>query len=270
MPELPEVETTCRGIKPFVEQQTIVDMNVWQSKLRWPIPDNLALTVKNQTMRSVSRRGKYIIIELSNHHYLIIHLGMSGNLRVLTDGQPRRKHDHWQIIFTGGVLRYHDPRRFGSLHYSSSIERHPLLASLGIEPLTDTFDGDYLYRCSRNKSQAVKGFIMDSKITVGVGNIYANESLFLAGISPIRPAKKISIERYRQLATHIKQVLERAIEQGGTTLRDYVNSDGDQGYFQQTLNVYGRAELPCVNCVRPLKLIKQNQRATVYCTHCQR
>ncbi len=269
MPELPEVETTCQGIKPHIEQREIVAVEVWQPRLRWPIPQELAQSIQGKNVESVTRRGKYILIKLSDGHDLIIHLGMSGNLRVITEPQEKRKHDHWQIQFNNCILRYQDPRRFGSLLYAEDAYQHPLISSLGVEPLTDDFDGDLLFQRSRNKTINVKAFIMDGKIVVGVGNIYANEALFLAGISPKRAANKISIERYRQLATHIKCVLANAIKQGGTTLRDYVNSDGDTGYFQLTLNVYGRGGEPCNQCEKPLTLIRQNQRASVYCTHCQ-
>ncbi len=269
MPELPEVETTSRGIAPYIKGKTIQSVTVWQPKLRWKIPDNLVFCIVGSSIESITRRGKYLLFNLSNQHSLISHLGMSGSLRILTDEQVKRKHDHWQIQFDNCILRYHDPRRFGALLYTDNPKQHSLLNSLGVEPLTQQFNGDYLYRLSRNKSSNVKAFIMDAKVVVGVGNIYATEALFLAGISPKRRANSINIERYQQLSTHIKQVLSDAIAQGGTTLRNYVNSDGNEGYFQLALNTYGRGNEPCVQCGQPLTAIRQNQRSTVYCTYCQ-
>lgn len=271
MPELPEVETTKRGISPHVKNQQVCEVVLRRKSLRWPITPALSKDLPGQRIQSVSRRGKYLLLATAKGT-LLIHLGMSGSLRLVEAGYPAGKHDHVDIVFASKqVLRYTDPRRFGCiLWYKTDIAQHPLLISLGPEPLESEFDANYLFAKSRKKSAPIKTFIMDSKVVVGVGNIYANESLFLAGINPKRGAGSISKQRYAKLVDCIKQVLQKAIEVGGTTLRDFTDSNGDPGYFSQSLQVYGRKGEACNNCKQPLKEIRLGQRSTVYCITCQR
>lgn len=270
MPELPEIETACLGIAPHIIQRRIVGVTVRDHRLRWPVSTRLPHTLRTHTVRHVRRRGKYILIEFA-HGWLIMHLGMSGSLRIVPEKTPFKKHDHVELRFdTGQCLRLHDPRRFGAVLWTATApEQHKLLRDLGPEPLHRGFDGKHLFAKSRNRRQPVKSFIMDSHTVVGVGNIYANEALFLAGILPDLPAGDISMERYRRLAACIKRVLKRAIRMGGTTLRDFVNSEGNPGYFQQTLNVYDRKDEPCRNCKTPVRRSVMGQRATYYCVRCQ-
>ncbi len=270
MPELPEVETTRRGIVPYVEGQRVVDIVVRNGQLRYPVPASLSGELVGQVIDEVQRRGKYLLFR-AQRGTLIIHLGMSGSLRVVTAGVEPKKHDHVDLVFGGGrVLRLRDPRRFGAVLWTRGApEEHPLIAHLGPEPLSAMFSGDYLFQQSRGKKQAVKLFVMDSACVVGVGNIYANESLFAAGIRPRIAAGKISRQRYELLAIAIKSVLSAAIEQGGTTLRDFVNGSGQPGYFQQQLTVYGRDGEPCVRCGAAIKGLRLAQRATYYCSRCQ-
>ena len=270
MPELPEVETTCRGIAPYTEGQVVTKVVVRQPKLRWPVPDNLQELV-GQTVRQVSRRAKYVLLEAESGT-VMLHLGMSGSLRVVEADLAPEKHDHVDLVLASGkAIRLHDPRRFGAVLWTQqAIEQHKLIQHLGPEPLTETFNADYLYNCAQKRSIAVKQFIMDAQVVVGVGNIYASESLFMAGISPKRAANKVSKARYVQLTDCIKQVLARSIAQGGTTLRDFVQAEGKPGYFQQQLNVYGRTNEPCRLCAAPIKQIKQGQRSTFYCSNCQK
>lgn len=271
MPELPEVETTVNGIRPWVHQKQIKNINIYNPSLRWKIPDNLQNKYLNEEISTVERRAKYILIHLKSGSTLIIHLGMSGSLTVITDNRPLLKHDHFELILDDNtIIRYNDPRRFGCLLESDNFSNHKLIKGLGPEPLNSEFDGHYLKQKSINKSQAVKNFIMDGKIVVGVGNIYASESLFKAGIRPDRAASKISIKRYEKLAESIKQVLTVAIQSGGTTLKDFVNADGKPGYFAQKLNVYGRKDLPCYICESPVQMKTIGQRSTFYCIKCQR
>lgn len=269
MPELPEVETTKRGIEPWLKDQTISKIIVRQPKLRWPVSEEIHL-LEGEQILSLTRRAKYILVETAKGT-AIWHLGMSGSLRLVEAGEDPGGHDHidWQLS-NGKVLRYHDPRRFGALLWVAPGEDSEHLSHLGPEPLSDDFDADYLFQRSRGKSQAIKTFIMDGKVVVGVGNIYANESLFMAGIRPQTAAGKISKQRYERLVSEIKKVLAAAIEQGGTTLRDFVGGDGKPGYFAQQLFVYGRGGQPCKFCNTTLKEIRQGQRATVYCPSCQR
>jgi formamidopyrimidine-DNA glycosylase len=271
MPELPEVETTLRGIAPYIEHQIFHHLIVRQPQLRWPIPHNLEQLISGRTIHTLNRRGKYLLIGLESGT-VVIHLGMSGSLRILTETKPPEKHDHLDFIFANGtVLRYHDPRRFGAVLWTDQpVSRHPLLKDLGPEPLLAEFDGSHLYKLSRNRKTPVKAFIMDSHIVVGVGNIYANEALFMAGIHPSRHAGRISLARYRLLAECIKTVLQNAIEQGGTTLRNFVNETGNPGYFKQQLQVYGRAGLSCPRCQTSLIEIRPNNRTTVFCSNCQK
>lgn len=270
MPELPEVETTRRGIVHFLQNQTIKTVIVRENRLRWPIPDNLATILPNQQVCHIHRRGKYLLLECTQGH-LLIHLGMSGNLRVLPYDTPFKKHDHLDIVFTHGLcLRYHDPRRFGCVLWTSDpILNHPLLINLGPEPLEATFTGEHLHCHAQGRRIAVKNYIMDSHIVVGVGNIYANEALFLAGIHPTCAAGGINLIRYQYLADMIKQVLKTAIEMGGTTLRDFTDSTGNPGYFNQALQVYGRAGKTCVQCKSTIQQQKIGQRVTYYCPVCQ-
>lgn len=270
MPELPEVETTLRGIEPWLENTTIEQVTVRQPKLRWPVEPSVHL-LEGQPIRKLSRRAKYILVE-TDVGTAIWHLGMSGSLRLVDDDEPVAKHDHidW-LLSNGKILRYHDPRRFGALLWQApDATKSEHLDHLGPEPLSEAFGVDYLFQRSRSKSQAIKPFIMDGKVVVGVGNIYANESLFMAGIRPTTAAGKVSKARYERLVACIKLVLEQAIAQGGTTLKDFVGGDGKPGYFAQELLVYGRGGEPCLHCGSELKEIRQGQRATVYCPRCQR
>lgn len=271
MPELPEVETTCRGILPHVLGRTIRQVRVREPRLRWPIPSDLPARLQGRVVESLERRAKYLLFRVEGGH-LMVHLGMSGSLRVVPPEAAPGRHDHWDIELQDGLtLRYNDPRRFGcALWLPGDTPSHPLLASLGPEPLTDTFDGDYLFAASRGRKVAVKSFLMDNHVVVGVGNIYAQESLFLAGVRPTRPAGRVTRAEYGRLATHVREVLTRAIAMGGTTLRDFVGGDGKPGYFQQTLNVYDRAGLACPRCGALLKGLRVGQRGTVYCPGCQR
>ncbi len=271
MPELPEVETTRRGIEPHIENNKVSKVILRRKTLRWPITPALSKDLPGETIQSVSRRGKYLLLA-TQKGCLLIHLGMSGSLRIVESSRAAAKHDHVDVVFANNkVLRYTDPRRFGCILWETEpIEAHPLLASLGPEPLEDNFHTDYLFKKSRRRNVAVKTFIMDSKVVVGVGNIYANESLFLAGISPKRSAGKISKPRYEKLVECIQQVLQQAIDVGGTTLKDFTGSDGEPGYFAQSLHVYGRRGEPCHGCNGTLKEIRQGQRSTVYCPQCQK
>lgn len=269
MPELPEVETTCRGIRPHLLGQTISSIEVRQPKLRWPIPAELSAAT-GQTIHAVTRRGKYLLIE-TNAGTILIHLGMSGSLRLVENHQQPGKHEHIDIVLSSGkTLRLHDTRRFGAvLWWTEAIENHPLLNKLGPEPLEADFDDEHLWRLSRGRKQAVKAFIMNGHIVVGVGNIYASESLFRAGILPQRQAGRISRQRYQHLSQTIREVLAEAIAQGGTTLKDFSNSDGQPGYFAQELLVYGREGQACVACSATIKMKVIGQRASFFCPNCQ-
>ncbi len=270
MPELPEVETTRRGIAPHCEGQTITSVTVRNPSLRWPVPEDLAQRLEGQIIRTVDRRAKYLFLNLDGGT-VIVHLGMSGSLRIIADDSPPMTHDHIDLrLQSGATLRFNDPRRFGCWLWADRATEHPLIASLGPEPLSPEFNGGLLFRASRGKQTPVKSFIMDNHVVVGVGNIYANEALFKAGIHPRRKAGRISADRYHRLAEAIRETLSAAILMGGTTLRDFVNSDGKPGYFAQSLLVYGRTGQPCPDCERPLKEIRMNNRATVYCSRCQR
>ena len=270
MPELPEVETTRRGIAPHVKGQILRDVVVRQPSLRWPVPEDLADKIVGKTCYDVSRRGKYLLLSVDGGA-VMIHLGMSGSLRIVAGDEPAMFHDHVDFCLADGRrLRYTDPRRFGSVLWQPEGESHELLSSLGPEPLTDTFCTTYLLDKAKDKRQPIKSFIMDSKVVVGVGNIYANEALFNAGIHPKRQAGRISAARMNNLVNEIKVVLAQAIEQGGTTLKDFVGGDGQPGYFKQSLNVYGRGGQDCMKCGETLLEVRMTQRTTVYCKHCQR
>lgn len=270
MPELPEVETTRRGIAPHIEGRIASDVIVRHHQLRWPVPRGLKGILIGHKVNSVTRRAKYLLLAF-DHGTLILHLGMSGSLRIIDSVLPADRHDHLDIVFEHGqALRLTDPRRFGCVLWTRDApQQHELIANLGPEPLSDAFSRDYLFRRSRGRKVAIKQFIMDGKAVVGVGNIYASESLFLAGINPKRIAGKISRERYEKLTDAIKQVLAAAIEQGGTTLRDFVGGDGKPGYFAQQLNVYGREGEPCRVCGTTIRQIVMGQRSTFYCPNCQ-
>jgi formamidopyrimidine-DNA glycosylase len=270
MPELPEVETTRKGIIPHVKGRCVSGVMVRQTSLRWPIPEDLGAHLLGHQLLDIHRRGKYLLFEFA-HGHMLIHLGMSGSLRIVDPNELPKKHDHVDISFGDKCLRYHDPRRFGAVLWTAdAIGTHRLLAHLGPEPLTDIFSGEYLFSQSRKRTKDIKAFIMDSHVVVGVGNIYANEALFSARINPTKAAGKVSAKQYLMLVDEIKIVLKRSIAQGGTTLRDFVGGDGKPGYFVQQLNVYGRKGQPCVNCAKLLKEIRQSQRSSVYCTQCQK
>jgi len=268
VPELPEVETTRRGVAALIQGARVSEIQVYQPHLRWPV--EIPSSIVGQRLESVGRRAKYLLFSFETGT-LLLHLGMSGNLRVLPRDTPCLKHDHVEIVFGGTqALRLNDPRRFGSVHWHvGDPQTHWLLSGLGPEPLDPGFDGDYLKRRARGRRLAIKNFIMDGRVVVGVGNIYANEALFLAGIRPTVAASRVTLAGYRELAGRIRHVLAAAIQMGGTTLRDFVNQDGNPGYFKQSLNVYGRAGLPCVACGTALTSIRQGQRTTVFCKKCQ-
>jgi formamidopyrimidine-DNA glycosylase len=270
MPELPEVETTRRGIAPHLRDQRIARVIVRQSRLRWPIPDELPSLLHRCKITDVTRRGKYLLIGF-RHGHLLIHLGMSGSLRVLGNNIPPHKHDHFDLCLSSGrALRLRDPRRFGAVLWTSDPpHQHPLLSALGPEPLENGFDGAYLQRQGLHRRCPIKHLIMDSHVVAGIGNIYASESLFRAGIHPSRPSNRISAARFETLALSIRKVLSEAIAQGGTTLRDFQREDGRPGYFAQQLLVYGRAGEPCPHCGKPILSRVIGQRSSFYCGYCQ-
>ena len=271
MPELPEVETSRRGIRPYLVDQQIEDIIIRQPKLRWPIPADIKRCIPGQVIRTVERRGKYLIISTDVGH-MILHLGMSGNLRIVPTDTLAEKHDHVDLLMTSELsLRFTDPRRFGCLLWTTEDPYgHPLLEKLGPEPLSKAFNLDYLYPLAKKSQRPIKTLIMDSHVVVGVGNIYASESLFMSGIHPKRIASKVSAERLEILIESIKTILKKAIKVGGTTLKDFRKSDGKPGYFKQQLQVYGRNDLPCSHCETPIKQIQLGQRSTYYCPQCQR
>jgi formamidopyrimidine-DNA glycosylase len=275
MPELPEVETTRRGLAPHVEGRRIQAVTLRRPDLRWPIPPEVARELPGQRIDAVRRRAKYLLMDTAAGS-AVLHLGMSGSLRVLPATTPVGAHDHVDIALdgergrSGRVLRFTDPRRFGCLLWQPVGQVHPLLQGLGPEPLSDAFDGDYLFALSRGRRAPVKTFLMDQAVVVGVGNIYAAESLFRAGISPLRAAGKVSRERYVALAAAVKDILAYAITRGGTTLRDFLDPDGAPGYFEQELSAYGRGGEACRRCGRAMKQATIGQRTTVWCGYCQR
>ena len=275
MPELPEVETTRAGLAPHLEGRRVRAVLLRRPDLRWPIPPEVAERLPGQRIAAVRRRAKYLLLD-TDAGSALLHLGMSGSLRVLPAATPVREHDHVDFALQGAsgtpgrVLRFNDPRRFGCLLWQPPGETHALLRELGPEPLSEAFDGDYLFARSRGRSAPVKTFLMDQKVVVGVGNIYAAEALFAAGISPLRAAGKVSRERYAALAGEVKRILAHAIARGGTTLRDFLAPDGAPGYFEQELAAYGHGGEPCPRCGRPLKQAMVGQRASVWCARCQR
>ena len=270
MPELPEVETTLRGILPHVEGRRIVDIIVRQPLLRWPVPDRIT-EATGQRVNTVRRRAKYLLLD-TDLGSIVLHLGMSGSLTIQHTARPAGKHDHLDIVLDDNhCLRLNDPRRFGACLWQA-IDETPLrlLQSLGPEPLSEAFSGELLYRLSRKRSIAVKNFIMNNAVVVGVGNIYANEALFRSGIDPCCSAGKISLSRYQALGGQIKNVLFEAIEQGGTTLRNFYGADGKPGYFRIHLKVYGRVGEPCEQCGTMIRSVRIGQRNSFYCPRCQR
>ncbi|XOV80096.1 MAG: bifunctional DNA-formamidopyrimidine glycosylase/DNA-(apurinic or apyrimidinic site) lyase [Aestuariibacter sp.] len=274
MPELPEVETTRRGVSPHIVGHKVSKVTVRQARLRWPIPENLAAVLANKALTKVARRAKYLLFYFNNNddEALMVHLGMSGSLRICATNEAPLKHDHVDIEFSNGnCLRYSDPRRFGCILWlGSSPNEHPLLNHLGVEPLDDEFDGHYLWTRSRTKQIAVKQFVMDQKIVTGIGNIYATEALFMAGIRPTKSAGKVSKAKYKLFVDAAKVILDRSITQGGTTLRDFVGGDGKPGYFAQQLLVYGKKGQPCPSCATTLKEVRLSNRSSVYCPTCQK
>lgn len=270
MPELPEVETVRRGLAPHLLGQHLHGARVRDARLRWPVPDDLDARVAGRRVEGLTRRGKYLIVSLDRGH-LILHLGMSGSLRLVPADSPPGRHDHIDLVLADGrLLRYRDPRRFGAVLWSEAPERHPLIAHLGVEPLGPDFHADWLYRRSRDLRAPVKSWLMDAHVVVGIGNIYANESLFHAGIHPLLPAGRLTRPRCRRLAEAVRTTLERAIAAGGSSLRDFVDSHGEPGYFQQTYFVYGRADQPCRQCGAPIRSTRLGNRATSFCPVCQK
>ncbi len=271
MPELPEVESTRRGIRPHVLGRVVDQVLVREPRLRWLVTDDVVGRPRGQRVEGVERRGKYLLLQFPGDA-LMVHLGMSGSLRILNGWRPPGPHDHVDLVFEDGrLLRYTDPRRFGSMHWIPGPDLvHPLLDPLGPEPMSEAFSGGWMHRRSRGRRASVKSFIMDARTVVGVGNIYATEALFRAGIHPARAAGRIGAERYRRLAQAIRQVLSEAIAAGGTTLRDFVDGSGRPGYFRQDLRVYGRAGEPCRTCGSPIRQLRIGQRASCYCARCQR
>jgi len=270
MPELPEVETSRRGLSPWMEGVQIQTVVVRDRRLRWPVPDDIEDNLSGQIIRSLRRRAKYLLFETDNGTAML-HLGMSGSVRIIDCDEPAAKHDHIDIqLASGKAMRFRDPRRFGSFLWSENINEHPLIRNLGPEPLGDDFDGDYLWARARGRRVAIKQLIMNAAVVVGVGNIYASESLFEAGIHPKRRSDRIAKKRMLGLADAIKNVLGRAIKAGGTTLKDFHGSDGEPGYFQQSLDVYGRGGEACHSCKAPITAIVLGQRSTFYCKTCQR
>tara|TARA_B110000879_G_scaffold190262_1_gene254488 strand:+ start:1182 stop:1997 length:816 start_codon:yes stop_codon:yes gene_type:complete len=270
MPELPEVETTRQGLLPHVTHQTIDKVIVRNRSLRYPIESRFEAQCEQRIIQTLTRRSKYLLFEL-DQGYVLLHLGMSGHLRVLPIDTAAEKHDHVDILLSNKLLvRYTDPRRFGMINwFDIPYHIHPLLRKLAPEPLTPAFNSHYFYKACQTKKKVIKKVLMDSHIVVGVGNIYAQECLFLEGIHPNRKASDLSIDESKRLVKRIKQVLKKAIAKGGTTLKDFKNVDGKPGYFSQTLHVYGRNTLPCTTCQRPLDKCLIDNRSTVYCAYCQ-
>lgn len=273
MPELPEVEVTRRGVAPHLEGRVVTAVILRHSGLRWPFPDDLPQRLCGHEIRATGRRGKYLLIHF-NHGTLIVHLGMSGHLRILPRATPPRKHDHFDLVVGDQVLRMSDPRRFGAVLWhdrnDGDVEEHMLLRGLGVEPLDQVFSAQLLYRQTRKRSAPIKQVLLAGDIVVGVGNIYASESLFKARINPKTAAHRIGLARYEKLAQAIRETLAAAIEQGGSTLRDFMAVNGQPGYFQQTYFVYDRADQPCKVCGTVVQQIKQGQRSTFYCPNCQK
>ncbi len=275
MPELPEVEVSRQGLLPHLGGQRIVSAVVRTPRLRHEIPADLARRVAGRQLRSIERRGKYLLFDCESERdggWLILHLGMSGSLRLLPPGVPANPHEHFDLVFANTLLRLRDPRRFGALlwHSGRDVEVHPLLAELGVEPLSEAFTGDWLYAATRRRRGPIKPLLMNARLLVGIGNIYASESLFEAGVSPLRGADRISVARYRVLVAAIRSTLQDAIAAGGSSVRDYVHSDGGAGCFQLACAVYDREGQPCLRCGTPICAVRQAGRSTYYCPRCQR
>ena len=271
MPELPEVETTRRGIGPLAVGRRVAALRIYDRRLRWPVPAALEQAVTGRTIDGLDRRSKYLLFRVGEHT-LLLHLGMTGSLRAFTRVPPRTAHDHFDLVLDSGVtLRFRDPRRFGALLWlPSPAAKHPLLASLGPEPFDPACTGRYLWEATRRRTAAIKLALMDNHLIVGVGNIYANEALFRAGIRPTTRANRVSLARYERLLVAVRETLSEAIAKGGSTLRDYVDSRGEPGYFQLDYRVYGREGLPCRVCRSAIKSARLGGRATTYCPRCQR
>lgn len=273
MPELPEVEVTRRGVAPYLEGKTVSAVVMRHTGLRWPFPPDLELELAGKRIIKTGRRGKYLLIHFA-HGTLIVHLGMSGHLRILPPGIVPQKHDHFDLVAGGKVMRMTDPRRFGAVLWHPASEgpvaEHLLLRGLGLEPLEEVFSARELHRQTRTRSAPIKQVLLAGDIVVGVGNIYASESLFRAGINPKTPARKISLARYEKLVVAIREILAAAIEQGGSSLKDFIAVNGQSGYFQQSYFVYNRTGMACRVCTAPIRQIKQGQRSTFYCVNCQR
>lgn len=271
MPELPEVETTRRGLEPLIVGRTIQAAKVHNRSLRWPVPHGLGKSLSGRTVRAVGRRSKYLLIDCGAGT-LIVHLGMTGHLRVVPADEARKKHDHVEVLLDDGrALRFNDSRRFGAILWSKDDpSAHQLLKDLGPEPLEAGFTADYLAERAKGRKVAVKPFLMDAKVVVGVGNIYASEALFRAGIDPRRPAGKVSRAAFARLAAAVREVLAEAIEAGGTTIRDFANSNGEPGYFRISLRVYGRGGEACFSCAARIALVRLGQRSTYFCPKCQK
>lgn len=271
MPELPEVETILRGIKPHLNHQIITNVIIRHHQLRFSIPKSLPKNLMGKKIKNISRRGKYLLFEIEGDKILLLHLGMSGHIKILKNKLPPKKHDHVDIEFSNHyILRFNDPRRFGALILENAIaQEKSLLNHLGPEPLTQKFNVNYLFPLAQKSKAPIKSFIMSNKVVVGVGNIYATEALFLAKIHPNKIANTLKREQVKMLVSKIKKVLQAAIKLGGTSLKDFVNSEGKPGYFINRLNVYGRATLACRVCKHKLVSIRLGQRATVFCPHCQ-
>jgi formamidopyrimidine-DNA glycosylase len=271
LPELPEVETTRRGLAPHVRGRRIVALELYERRLRWPVPAGLPRVLRGQRILAAGRRGKYLLLEL-RRGTLLMHLGMSGNLRLTPRHSPRAAHDHFDLVLDSGVaLRFNDPRRFGSLHYTRGDPlRHPLLRHLAPEPFSRPFDDPYLWRITRRRRVAVKQLLMNSRLVVGVGNIYASEALFRARIRPRRQARTLTRDDAVRLTRAVRAVLAQAIRAGGTTLRDYLGADGAPGYFRQRLHVYERAGKACRRCGTTVRALTQGRRSTYYCPSCQK
>jgi formamidopyrimidine-DNA glycosylase len=268
MPELPEVEVSRQGVSKHLTNQVITDIVVRTPKLRWDIPTQALKTLIGQKILAVSRRAKYLVIETATGH-IVLHLGMSGSLRVIDENTPLKKHDHVDIAVGTQVLRLNDPRRFGAVLFSESDSQHKLFDKLGPEPLTDAFNEKHLQEKCAKRRAVIKLVIMDNPVVVGVGNIYANEALFLTGIHPQTPANQLTKKQISKLVVTIKEVLAAAIKQGGTTLKDFSQTDGKPGYFAQSLFVYGRGGEGCLKCKSVLQEVKIGQRASVFCPKCQ-
>lgn len=271
MPELPEVETTRRGLEPHLAGQRVRDVVVRNARLRMPVVPGLAEILRGKTLGGIARRGKYLLVDCGQG-WLILHLGMSGSLRILPAVTPPEKHDHLDLVLENGYcMRLRDPRRFGAVIWTQTDPlRHPLLVRLGVEPLADEFDGRWLYRVTRGKTGSIKQTLMDAHVLVGVGNIYANEALFHAGIRPALKAGRLGRARCERLAHAVREVLCQAIDAGGSSLRDFVDSNGRPGYFQQQYFVYGRDGEPCRQCGAAIRLLRLGQRSSFYCARCQR